>query len=64
MSSQRETETPQRREWSERQTVHSPVLSTEEARQGVAGQNLRYVLGFGIAAIVFVFLAIWLVYFG
>ncbi|MGH6673012.1 MAG: hypothetical protein ACRECV_13700 [Xanthobacteraceae bacterium] len=63
MSSQRETDTPQRREWSERQTVHSPVLSAEEARQGATGKNLRYVLGFGLAAIVIAFIVIWLFYF-
>lgn len=61
MSSQRDTDT--RHEWSERQTVHSPVLSAEEARQGATGKNLRYVLGFGIAAIVILFVAIWLFYF-
>ncbi len=63
MSSQRETENPQRREWSERQTVHSPVLPAQKARQGATGQNVRYVLGFGVAAIVIAFFIIYLVYF-
>jgi hypothetical protein len=63
MSSQRETDEPENREWSERQTVHSPVLPAQKARQGATGQNVRYVLGFGIAGIVIVFLIIWLVYF-
>lgn len=54
---------PQEDEWSERQTVHSPVLPAQKARQGAVGHNARYVLGFGIAAIVVVFIAIYLVYF-
>jgi hypothetical protein len=63
MSSQDKADTPQRREWSERQTVHSPVLPEDKARQGATGHNVRYVLGFGIAAVVIAFIAIWLVYF-
>ena len=41
-----------------------PVVSTERARQGATGHNVRYVLGFGTAAIVVLFAIIWLVYFG
>ncbi len=63
MSSERETDAPERPEWSTRQTVHSPVLPAQQARQGATGHNARYVLGFGTLAIVIVFLAIWLVYF-
>ncbi len=40
-----------------------PVIPTVRARQGVTGHNVRYVLGFGIAAIVIVFGIIWLIYF-
>jgi hypothetical protein len=29
-----------------------PVLTTKEARQGVTGQNVRYVLIFGLIAVV------------
>jgi hypothetical protein len=29
-----------------------PVLNTNEARQGVTGQNVRYVLIFGLIAVV------------
>lgn len=58
-----ESRTPEHREWSERQTVHTPVLPEQDARQGATGQNVRYVLGFGLAAIVIVFAVIWLVYF-
>ena len=63
MSPSPETNAPDRPEWSERETVHSPVLPAQDARQGATGQNVRYVLGFGIAAIVLAFLVIYLVYF-
>ena len=63
MSSQRQPDELQPDEWSQRKTVHSPVLPAQTARQGVTGHNARYVLGFGIAATVIVFVAIWLVYF-
>ena len=32
-----------------------PVVTTKEARQGVTGHNVRYVLGFSIAGVVIVF---------
>lgn len=59
----REPPQPQTGEWSERQTVHTPVLPAQEARQGAVGHNARYVLGFGVAAIVIAFIAVYLVYF-
>ena len=40
-----------------------PVVPAQQARQGVTGHNVRYVLGFGIAGIVILFLIIWLAYF-
>ena len=39
------------------------LVPTQQARQGVTGHNVRYVLGFGIAAIVILFVIIWLAYF-
>jgi hypothetical protein len=63
MSSPREDEPQQSPEWAERKTVHSPVLPAQQARQGATGHNVRYVLGFSVAAIVIVFLIIYLVYF-
>jgi hypothetical protein len=39
------------------------VLPTQRARQGVTGHNVRYVLGFGTAAVVIVLAAIWSFYF-
>jgi hypothetical protein len=40
------------------------VVPTQQVRQGVTGHNVRYVLGFGLAAIVILFVIIWLAYFG
>ena len=37
--------------------------TTREARQGVTGHNVRYVLGFSVAALIIVFGIIWLIYF-
>jgi hypothetical protein len=39
------------------------VVSAQQARQGVTGHNVRYVLGFGLAGAIVVFGIIWLVYF-
>lgn len=44
-------------------TQHRPVVPTDEARQGVTGQNVRYVLGVSVAAIVVIFAGLWLYYF-
>ena len=63
MSLQREKPAPQPNEWSERETVHTPVLPAENARQGATGQNVRYVLGFGLVAVIVAFSVIYLVYF-
>ena len=40
-----------------------PVIRAQQARQGVTGQNVRFVLGFSMAAVVLVFAIIWIVYF-
>jgi hypothetical protein len=40
-----------------------PIKSTNEARQGVAGQNVRTVLSIGLAAIIVIFGLLWLFYF-
>jgi hypothetical protein len=44
-------------------TEGRPVVPTTQARQGVTGHNVRYVLGVSIAAVVVAFAAIWLYYF-
>jgi hypothetical protein len=40
-----------------------PVLSKVEARQGVTGQNVRYVLWFGLGGVITAFAVIYLLYF-
>jgi hypothetical protein len=40
-----------------------PVVPARNARQGVTGHNVRYVLGFSLTAIVVVLVVIWLIYF-
>jgi len=42
---------------------HRTVVSTQQARQGVTGHNVRYVLGFGIVGIVVAFAVIYALYF-
>jgi hypothetical protein len=46
----------------ERKTAHQPVTPTPQARAGVTGHNVRYVLVFGLGAAVLAFLIIYLVY--
>jgi hypothetical protein len=41
-----------------------PIKTTNEARQGVSGQNVRTVLIVALAAIVVIFGLLWLFYFG
>jgi hypothetical protein len=41
-----------------------PVLPTRNARQAVTGHNVRYVLGFSLAAIIVAFVIIYLLFFG
>lgn len=52
----------QENEWADRQTSH-PVVSARDARDGAVGHNVRYVLGFGLVAIIVAFIAIYAVYF-
>jgi hypothetical protein len=42
---------------------HRTVVSTNQAREGVTGHNVRYVLGFGLAAIIIAFAVIYFIYF-
>ena len=53
---------PQKDEWSERETAH-PVISARNARDAAIGHNVRYVLGFGLVAIIVAFVAVYAVYF-
>jgi hypothetical protein len=40
------------------------VLSTDEARQGVTGHHVRYVLGLGLVGVIVLLAAIYAFYFG
>jgi len=42
---------------------HRTVVTTQQARQGATGHNVRYVLGFSLAAVIIAFAAIYLAYF-
>jgi hypothetical protein len=46
----------------DRQTAQQPVVPAVRARQGVTGHKLRYVLGFGLAAVIVAFLIVYLIY--
>ncbi len=48
----------------DRQTAQQPVVPTPRARQGVTGHNVRYVLGFGLEAVIAAFIVVYLVYVG
>ena len=63
MAQAQRSDRPNRDEMSERLTEHPPVVPTQKARQAVTGHNVRYVLGFALAAIVLAFIVIYLVYF-
>ena len=52
-------------EYKETERATAPdVIPASEARQGVTGHNVRYVLSYGIAAVVVAFVIVYLVFFG
>jgi len=46
----------------DRTTAQHGVLPTARARQGVVGHNVRYVLAFGVAAVVVALLIVYFVH--
>jgi hypothetical protein len=54
----------------DRKTAHEPLAAQEpvvpavRARQGTTGHNVRYVLGFGLAAVVIAFVVVYVIYVG
>ncbi len=58
-SPQDRTEFGQRHLQGEQRTV----VPTQQARQGVTGHNVRYVLGIGTAAVVVAFVVLYALYF-
>ncbi len=47
-----------------KESLPEPVVATPQARAGVTGHNVRYVLGFGIAAVIVAFAIVYLAYVG
>jgi hypothetical protein len=45
------------------QSEQRTVVPTQQARQGVTGHNVRYVLGIGLAAAIVAFVVLYAVYF-
>jgi hypothetical protein len=45
------------------QSEQHTVVPTQQARQGVTGHNVRYVLGIGIAAAIVAFVVLYALYF-
>ena len=58
-----DTRAPEYKE-ADRQAAQQPVVPTPRARQGVTGHNVRYVLGFGLAAVVVAFVIVYIAYVG
>ena len=47
----------------QRESEERIVVSTQHARQGVTGHNVRYVLGVGVAAVIVAFVVLYALYF-
>jgi hypothetical protein len=58
-----DTRAPEYKE-ADRSTAQQEVVPASRARQGVTGHNARYVLGFGLAAVIVAFVIVYLIYFG
>ena len=59
VSSSQDPVSEEHRPQNERRTV----VSTQQARQGVTGHHVRYVLGIGIAATIVAFVVLYAIYF-
>ena len=53
----------QPKEVSDADTAQHPVISTRDARDAAVGHGARYVLGFGLVAIIVAFVVVYAVYF-
>jgi Flp pilus assembly protein TadB len=47
----------------QQQQTTRPVVPTPQARAGVTGHNVRYVLAIGIAAVIVAFVIVYMIYF-
>ena len=52
------------RQVAQQPVAQQPVVPAPRARQGVTGHNVRYVLGFSVAAVIAAFVVVYLVYVG
>lgn len=57
-----ETRAPEYKE-GDRRVAGQPGIPAQRARQAVMGHNVRYVLGFSIAAVVLAFVVVYIAYF-
>jgi hypothetical protein len=58
-----DTRAPEYKE-ADQNAAHTSVLPARRARQGVTGHNVRYVLGFGLVAVIAAFVIVYLIFFG
>jgi hypothetical protein len=58
-----QTQAPEYQE-ADRAGAQRQMVPAPRARQGVIGHNVRYVLGFGLAAVVVAFVIVYLIYVG
>jgi hypothetical protein len=56
-----DTKAPEYKE-AERRTANEPGIPTPQARAAVTGHNVRYVLAFGLVAVIAAFLIVFLIY--
>ena len=57
-----DSQAPEYREADQR--APQTAVPTPQARQGVTGHNVRYVLGFGLLAVIVAFVIVYLIFFG
>jgi hypothetical protein len=62
MNARPDTRAPEFKDADQKSSAQS-ATSTVRARQAVTGHNVRYVLGFGLAAVVIAFLVVYLIFF-
>jgi hypothetical protein len=58
-----DTQAPEYKE-ADRRSPQQTAVPAARARQGVTGHNVRYVLGFGLAAVVVAFVVVYVAYVG
>jgi hypothetical protein len=59
-----DTRAPEYKEADRRASAQTDAVPAPRARQGVTGHNVRYVLGFGLAAVIVAFVIVYLIFFG